>query len=444
MKRGNIIALAFVAYLVAMVAMFFGVNSYITSKDIRLRDEIYEAISNAFEGRKEVIGLTYSGYRVEYDKMNIPLSPAQLAKKIDKSEIAQLPDSLKHLESTTLQSIADDQEKEWKENYGDLYKMYQLRWNDNIRKEDGWCLSVCKQEIDGVSMSYIFPYAVGYKKQEWSDFYSYAPSVQAAVNEAFDFFTNNNKSQYYGIYEKNSVDDLWSKLNAASNEYYFLAKDETPRMWGGSSSTRIDPEIKDKNGREVCPYKNGSMYNGYYRVFIGRTQPTTYSIKKYDWEPDEKDRKDLWLYWSIGLTVLLLLVVIPLWVIDVKHQKVKDESLYDKLKRMCNPTNFMNGANYDKEKVDRANAIYKRLLEINGDDVEALNELQQQAVAELGINLIDAEKLADLKEKVNPKNYMTPYNPDKVALANELYAILSKEGLTYNEMADVEEKTKQL
>lgn len=119
MKRGKIIALAFVAYLVAMVAMFFGVNSYITSKDIRLRDEIYEAISNAFEGRKEVIGLTYSGYRVEYDKMNIPLSPAQLAKKIDKSEIAQLPDSLKHLESTTLQSIADDQEKEWKENYGD-------------------------------------------------------------------------------------------------------------------------------------------------------------------------------------------------------------------------------------------------------------------------------------------------------------------------------------
>lgn len=345
MKRGNIIALAFVAYLVAMVAMFFGVNSYITSKDIRLRDEIYEAISNAFEGRKEVIGLTYSGYRVEYDKMNIPLSPAQLAKKIDKSEIAQLPDSLE----SALKSIADDPEKEWKEDYGDLYKMYQLRWNDNIRKEDGWCLSVCKQEIDGVSMSYIFPYAVGYKKQEWSDFYSYAPSVQAAVNEAFDFFTNNNKSQYYGIYEKNSVDDLWSKLNAASNEYYFLAKDETPRMWGGSSSTRIDPEIKDKNGREVCPYKNGSMYNGYYRVFIGRTQPTTYSIKKYDWEPDEKDRKDLWLYWSIGLTVLLLLVVIPLWVIDVKHQKVKDESLYDKLKRMCNPTNFMNGANYERK-----------------------------------------------------------------------------------------------
>ena len=277
MKRGNIIALSFFAYLVAMIAMFFGVHSYITSKDNRLRGEIYKAIFEAFENRNEVIGLTYSGYRVEYDKMDIPLSPAQLAKKIDKSKIAQLPDSLKDL-ANTLKSI---EESEWKENYGDLYKMYQLRWKDNFRKGDGWCLSVCKKEIDGVSMSYIFPYAVGYKKQQWSDFYNYAPSVQVAVNEAFDFFTNNDKSQYYGIYEKNSVDNLWSKLNDASNEYYFLAQDETPRMWVGNSSSRIDPEIKAKNGREVCPYKNGSMYNGYYRVFVGRTQPITYSIKKY-------------------------------------------------------------------------------------------------------------------------------------------------------------------
>ena len=44
MKRGNIIALAFVAYLVAMVAMFFSVNSYITSKDNRLRNEMHDKI----------------------------------------------------------------------------------------------------------------------------------------------------------------------------------------------------------------------------------------------------------------------------------------------------------------------------------------------------------------------------------------------------------------
>lgn len=100
--------------------------------------------------------------------------------------------------------------------------------------------------------------------------------------------------------------------------------------------------------------------------------------------------------------------------------------------------------NYDKEKVEKANLIYKTLLETNPDDKEALCIVQQRAVEELGVNLIDKEFLEDLKGKVNPRKFMSPYVPDKVALANELYAILSKEGLTYNEMAEVEEKSKLL
>lgn len=118
--------------------------------------------------------------------------------------------------------------------------------------------------------------------------------------------------------------------------------------------------------------------------------------------------------------------------------------MYDKLKRLCNPANFIKGGNYDKEKVDKANVIYKRLMEITAEDKEALEEIRLQAVADLSIILIDSEKLADLKEKVNPKNYLTPYNAEKVALANELFAILSKDGLTYDDFVDVEEKSKQL
>ena len=140
----------------------------------------------------------------------------------------------------------------------------------------------------------------------------------------------------------------------------------------------------------------------------------------------------------------LLIVVIPLWIIEAKHNKIKEESLYDKLKRLCNPANFIKGGNYDKEKVDKANVIYKRLMEITAEDKEALEEIRLQAVADLSIILIDSEKLADLKEKVNPKNYLTPYNAEKVALANELFAILSKDGLTYDDFVDVEEKSKQL
>ena len=39
---------------------------------------------------------------------------------------------------------------------------------------------------------------------------------------------------------------------------------------------------------------------------------------------------------------------------------------------------------------------------------------------------------------------MNPYNAGKVALANELYSILIREGLTYNELTEVQEKAKQL
>ncbi len=70
--------------------------------------------------------------------------------------------------------------------------------------------------------------------------------------------------------------------------------------------------------------------------------------------------------------------------------------------------------------------------------------LQAEAVASLGIVLIDAEELKDLTEKVNPQRFMNPYNAEKVKLANDLYSRLTKEGLTYEEFAEIEEKTKAL
>jgi hypothetical protein len=70
--------------------------------------------------------------------------------------------------------------------------------------------------------------------------------------------------------------------------------------------------------------------------------------------------------------------------------------------------------------------------------------LQAEAVASLGIVLIDAEKLKDLAEKVNPQQFMNPYNPEKVKIANDLYSRLMKEGLTYEEFAQIEEESKTL
>ena len=88
------------------------------------------------------------------------------------------------------------------------------------------------------------------------------------------------------------------------------------------------------------------------------------------------------LLWGIGLTILMLGAVIPLTIIHNKKKKIANEGLLDKLKRMCNPANFIK--QYDKDKVEKANAIYQQLMSNNLDN-EKLMELQAQAVAELGV-----------------------------------------------------------
>jgi len=83
-------------------------------------------------------------------------------------------------------------------------------------------------------------------------------------------------------------------------------------------------------------------------------------------------------------------------------------------------------------------------MEITPYDKDILTELQLQAVRDLDINLIDSERLKELKEKINPRNFLNPYNAEKVALANELYSMLNSENLTYVDMVSVEDRAKTL
>lgn len=189
------------------------------------------------------------------------------------------------------------------------------------------------------------------------------------------------------------------------------------------------------------PYENGWMNNGYYRVYIAATQEKVFGISEQKWAIDA-NRNKLLLWWCAVVSVLFILIIVPLTIKQVKSNKKKSETQYQRLVRLCNPKIFID--NYDKEKVEKANLIYKRLLETNPDDNEALKEIQMQASSELGINFIEEAELEDLKEKVNPKRFLSPYNAEKVSLANELYAVLSKDNLTYRELMEVKEKSKLL
>ena len=139
---------------------------------------------------------------------------------------------------------------------------------------------------------------------------------------------------------------------------------------------------------------------------------------------------------------VILIPIVPLLIAEKKTEKRISETLYQRLLRLCNPKEFMQ--NYDKEKIDKANSIYQALHSIDPRNEEALNSLAQKAIAELNISIIDSEELKSMKEKANPAKYMEPYDAQKVSLANEIYDILSKKNISFEQYKEAKEKLKNL
>lgn len=435
MKRQNVIIILWLLWLVSIMGMIFSVYSFIDHKRVRLRSEIRVNIENLFEGQSSgdmfvsnddgFFDVAYSGSPVRhYKKVAIPSKPT-------KGGLAAINPSID-------EKIGDD----WKQSYGDLSSLYELNWGDNYpnSKDDGWSIIriYCGgTDDDFIKTNTIFPYKVGLKKTEWGNFYT----VEQAVNEAFEFYSTNPKSNMADRFSKGSNNRLWSKIHDYSNEYFWIVENQNPNSWKAGIPIYHPKGKSYDEAQRTIPYENGWMHNGYYRVFIAATQEKHYMIQEKDWVVNE-NRNKLLLWWGIGLTVLFLSIIIPLTIKERKMNKRKSETLYQRLCRLCNPSNFLK--DYNKEKVDNANEIYQRLMEIKQDDKEALMSLQAEAVSSLGIALIDGEKLKDLIEKVNPRRFMNPYNAEKVRIVNDLYSRLTKEDLTYEEFTQIEEESKKL
>ena len=422
-------------WICSVIGMVFGVYSYIDNKRVKLRSEIRENIKKIFEGQSNgdmfvsnddgFFDVDFSGSPVRhYKKVAIPSKPA-------KEGVAAIdPDRY------------EQQVDNWKQSYDDLASLYELNWGDDYPNQDdeGWNIIRIHcggPDDDFIQTSTIFPYKVGLKKTEWGNFYT----IEQAVNEAFVFYSSDPKSSMADRFSKGSHERLWSKIHDCWNEYFWIVENQNFNGW------KLGVPIYHPKGKSydevqrTMPYENGWMHNGYYRVFIAATQEGHYMIQENDWIVNG-NRKKLLFCWGIGLTVLFLSIIIPLTIKESKVNKRKSETLYQRLCRMCNPSNFIK--DYDKEKVDKANEIYQRLVEIKPDDKEVLMSLQAEAVKSLGIVLIDKEKLKDLTEKVNPQRFMNPYNAEKVKKANDLYSRLTKEGLTYEEFAQIEEESTAL
>lgn len=428
MKKSTIVWIIIMMWIASSIASILLINKHIEDKDIRLRidirDKIKEIFANQSDGNDFITGFFDSpmnGGRVRNFKQ------AYIPKKPNKA----------HFEKLGLNSCYDNILDSWKDDYGDIASLWTLNWGSHDfkeREDGGWQIEGIR--CYGTSESFIhtfvlFPYQVGLKRSEWGNYYT----VPQAVAEAFEFYTTNPESGISDRYEKGSNNRIWSKIYGCENEYYGIYENKNVHRWrqGGLIPGGESPS----NGG---PIEYEWIHNDYYRVYIAVSQETHYGIIKHSWNPDIEERNTLYLWWLISLFIVYWIPIIIILIKKRKQNKLKNETLKNRLLRKCSPTAFM--SNYDKQKIDTANELYKEIY--NADNEAELLVLADKAQQQLSISLIDISELEDLKKVCNPSNYMNPYNAEKVAMANELYAILAKPELTYSEFIEVRQKSSQL
>ena len=81
---------------------------------------------------------------------------------------------------------------------------------------------------------------------------------------------------------------------------------------------------------------------------------------------------------------------------------------------------------YNKEKVDMANRLYKQLLDTSESSTTALKEIRGQAIQQLGVQISTKKLYQKLLKYCNPENFMNPYDFEAVQKANEYYALVEE------------------
>ena len=325
---------------------------------------------------------------------------------------------------------------QWKSDYGDVSSLWDLNW-DSKNFDYGWFIAgiQCCGEDEAIIQTFsFFPYRVALKKTEWGNYYT----VPQAVDDAFEFYTTNEKSGISSRYKKGSLRRIWDKIYGFSNEYYGVRQSsDSDYDYSYSAGIPIPGGAMPEKGG---PIKYSWMHNGYYRVYIAVTQSKYYGIYKHRWNPEIRERNRLLLWWLMGVSIFFLIPILVLTHRVCRKNKLASEPLKEKLKRLCSPSAFMSP--YNKELIDKANLLYPRILQ--SEKEEDLIPLADEAQQELGVSLINKEEIREILKRVSPNNFMNPYDAKKISLANELYGTLKKEDLRYSEFISVKDRIHEL
>ena len=424
-----------IGYLALMVGGYFLADAIIDNESKRLHKQSIKALNDFFPHGNKYVDLSFNNYRVDYSEIPIPeVEPATILDAFERNRFLNRENNSESIEEA-ISAIDIHRKKRWEEKYGDFESLYNLDIiPDDSRNSfnSGWSLFIISEMEpgmrDGFYSYYVYPSQIAFKKVG-PFLRNSVPSIEEALQTALNFETTDEKSSIKEFYRKGCTRGVSDEIiSATSNRYWQMALDSPPSLWWNDSEHLV--------GGNTDPVYAGGMFNGYFEVMYNKTLPITYSLHR---APDRVfviDKYTIRISAWILLTVALVLLIYALRKKGNLPTYQKEESLYEQLLRVCSPSNYMNP--YDKDKVECANNLFKRLNDVSPDDLGNLREIRKIASQELGVSFISQNRIEQLKDLCNPSRFMNPYQPEKVSLANKLYARLSMDNLGIDDLEEIE------
>lgn len=298
--------------------------------------------------------------------------------------------------------------------------------------QTGWALGVRENWGLGKIAEYIIiPYAVSFRKQSFGSLEGYI-SIDEILNNAYKFYTENDKSDYKRNIVHNVKNFSWGPY--IDNRYYYI----------------VDANESNYSTMTISSFADYStyMYNDSYYVFIKGYGKKMYELEliedrvKYDKEQYISEMKHSILKYGLSSLVILLAIWSSLLFFVIKEMQESRLTLLQRIIIQTNPKRFMK--NYVESKMESANDIYSKALSIDITDDVGILELASRAESELGIILVSRQEFDSLCKRCNPKHFMKPYDAEKVAKANALYAKLKQKELSRAAFSQIKTEVEQL
>lgn len=332
--------------------------SYVEDIKEQLKKEFYDNLDNAFIENSR---LMYSEEYAGAEFTPIDMKAVRMIdERISESVVERLfpPYGRYHKEVSYLFMMYKP------ESFKDLEEMYAIKkfpWETILLK---------RMDKKTLKLFNFIPIAVGYKQIE-SYLKSWRPSLEECCKDALEYLINEDED-YSTCYNPNNKRKV-AEILKYYNRYYYLQPNNIKNDYNGYFSFESYERPKIDEADSYLFHKINYIYNAYYKVYYDIIPSLTYKVE-FNLYNYKIDKEEFYSKYKNLSTIVFFVVLVPLIILLINSV-------------------------YSYSKI-RKNKIH--IETVIGDNIE-----------ELYNKVISAS---------NPQKFIDPYNPKKLAIANEIYA----------------------